>query len=117
MIKETQIRDRFMDCLKEATLTNTYDEIADSIGTSKSYLSQVKKKPNIKIRPGIIAKFCIKYRYSVEYILTGKGERKRGKTETEKELLIKLVHRLMDEILEGKPRKNIDLLMKQIVKN
>ena len=68
-------------CLKE--VPETYKEKAGKLQVDRSYLISLKTKINPQIKGSLIANFCILYRYSPVYILTGKGTKKGNPDEGE----------------------------------
>lgn len=97
LISDNEIRDRYVICIKEVLLNITQREIAESIGTSESYLSQLQAK-NRKIPPSQLANFCIKFGYSATWILTGKGSKKESLKRTTEEMLIEQNVKLIEII-------------------
>jgi hypothetical protein len=104
MVNNKAIRDRFMLCLNE--IDSTLDEIAHSIDSNKSYLSQLKTKDNSEIKAVLIARFCHVYGYSPHYILLGEGAKKAKGPKTREDKLIDIIGDMMDAMLELKPKWN-----------
>lgn len=96
---------RFLYCLDDLNLT--LQEVADTIGTYKNYLSALKKRTSPKIPVIYIARFCLAYDYSPEYILLGTGAMKSDKLkrlEEKNDKLIEVIGDMMEAMLELKPK-------------
>lgn len=104
MVNNKAIRDRFMLCINE--IDATLEEIAFTIDSNKSYLSQLKTKDNAEIKAVLIAKFCLKYGYSAHYILLGEGAKKAKPPKTREDKLIDIIGDMMNAMLELKPKWN-----------
>lgn len=109
MLTEVHIRDRFVQCIDDLKRSETQKAIADVLGCSKQYMSNLKKRANPSVPAIYIAKFCVHYHYSPAYILTGKGEMKgtepgskEEKWEKERDKYLDLIGKLLEGILEFK---------------
>lgn len=82
------------------------EDLAIEIGTSKNYISQLRKNKNPHIRPGVIAKLCAIHKVSASYILIGKEESGNDITEALKRIeknQSDTISKLLEAIIEIKP--------------
>lgn len=97
-ITDKNIRDRFILCINELGLT--LDDIAPRIGTHKAYLSALKKNETPKVPVLFIARFCLEFGYSAEYIVKGKGDKKSREPKTREERKIEVLEKRIDALIE-----------------
>ena len=99
MVTEKEICDRFLSCIDELNQNISVSQIAKTIGTSRSYLSQLKKQTSPNVRASLIANFCLIYGYSPFYIILGKGDRRYQHTN---ERYLQLITDLLGALFEFK---------------
>ena len=106
MTDDSAIRDRFLSCIAEVARNSSVGKVAKTIGTTGSYLSQLKTITKPKISSLLIANFCFEYNYSADFILTGRGKRMNLAQMSKDEKLIEIIGDLLNALLELKPKWN-----------
>jgi DNA-binding Xre family transcriptional regulator len=84
-------------------------ELAEKIGTTKVYISQLRKATNPHIKPSIIAKLCVLSGASLTYIMLGQQEDNYSIIEALKrveENQSGTIDKLLEAIIEVRPYVN-----------
>lgn len=97
---ENAIIERLFKCFEDTG--ETVKAIADEIDTTQPYLSKIKSAGSTRVSAVLIATFCIKYGYSAEWILTGRGTMKAKPPKTKEDKLIDIIIEMVDALLEVK---------------
>lgn len=121
---------RFLKIVADITRTMTAEEMCEKLSFSASLVSRMKRGSVTTVKPEYIVEVCHKYKYSVLWVMTGRGEMKADESTRSiqeeikhiKEILGDIIVALLNEIIKVevtyKPSKKTQPdVIKELLKN